>query len=52
VKRLALAHAALLEQKAAEIAAMSRVLHDLAARCKDDQRPERAILEALAEAPH
>ncbi len=52
VKRLALAHAAELEQKAAEIAAMSRALHDIAAHCEGDRRPECAILDELADAPH
>lgn len=50
VKRLALAHAAVLDHKAAEIASMSRALHDLANDCADDARPDCAILDELAAA--
>lgn len=52
VRRLALAHATVLEQKAAEIAAMSRELHDLADRCAGDTQPECPILDELADAAH
>ena len=51
VKRLALAHVAALEAKAAELQAMSRTLRDLAERCHGDSRPECPIVEDLAEEP-
>ena len=47
VKRLALAHAAELDRKAEAIAAMSRALHDLAAHCDGDSRPDCPILDDL-----
>ncbi len=49
VKKLALAHAAALDEKAAAIAEMSRALRHLAARCEGDHRPECPILDELAE---
>ena len=48
VKRLALEHAAALEDKAREIAAMSRALRHLAERCGGDDRPDCPILDDLA----
>ena len=50
VKRLALSHAAALEQKARAIAEMSNALHHLADRCEGDHRPYCPILEELADA--
>ena len=47
VKRLALAHAAELEARIAEMQAMQRTLHDLARRCHGDGRPECPILDGL-----
>lgn len=49
VKRLALAHAAQLEEKARAIAEMSSALRHLADRCEGDQRPYCPILEGLAD---
>ncbi len=49
VKRLALAHAAELEEKARAIAEMSSALRHLADRCEGDQRPFCPILEGLAD---
>ncbi len=49
VKRLALAHAAELEEKARAIAEMSSALRHLADRCEGDQRPYCPILEGLAD---
>jgi len=51
VKRLALAHAAALEEKAQAIAEMSRALRHLADRCGGDERPDCPILDELADAP-
>lgn len=48
VKRLALAHAAQLEEKARAIAEMSSALRHLAEQCEGDQRPYCPILEGLA----
>ncbi len=48
VKRLALAHAAELEDKAQAIAEMSRALRDLANRCDGDHRPNCPIIDDLA----
>ena len=48
VKRLALAHAAALEEKAREIAAMSHALRHLAESCCGDDRPDCPILDDLA----
>jgi MerR family copper efflux transcriptional regulator len=50
VKRLALAHAAQLEEKARAIAEMSSALRHLADQCEGDQRPHCPILEGLADA--
>ena len=50
VKRLALAHVAGLEAKAAEIQAMSRTLRRLAETCHGDGRPDCPILDDLAAA--
>jgi len=52
VRRLALAHATALDQKAAEIAAMSRELHDLVDQCANDAQPGGAILDGVAGASH
>lgn len=49
VKRLALSHAAALEQKARAIAEMSRALRHLADQCEGDHRPHCPILEELAD---
>lgn len=49
VKRLALAHVAALEAKAAELQAMSRTLRRLAEHCHGDGRPECPIVDDLAE---
>ncbi len=51
VKRLALAHAAALEEKTQAIAEMSRALRHLADRCDGDGRPDCPILDELADAP-
>ncbi len=48
VKRLALAHAAQLEEKAQAIAEMSRALRHLAERCEGDHRPDCPIIDGLA----
>ena len=50
VKRLALAHAAQLEEKVQAIAEMSRALRDLADRCDGDHRPHCPIIDELASA--
>ena len=50
VKRLALAHAAQLDDKAHAIAEMSRALRHLANRCEGDHRPQCPILDELADA--
>jgi len=49
VKKLALAHVATLETKAAQLRAMSRTLRHLATTCHGDGRPACPILEDLAE---
>ncbi len=49
VKRLALAHVAALEAKAAELQAMSRTLRTLADACSGDHRPDCPIIDELAE---
>ena len=49
VKRLALQHAAALDEKAQAIAEMSRALRHLADRCGGDDRPDCPILDELAE---
>lgn len=48
VKHLALAHAAELAQKIAQMQAMRRTLEDLARHCHGDRRPDCPILEDLA----
>ena len=48
VKTLALAHAAQLAEKIAEMEAMRRTLEDLATRCHGDDRPDCPILDDLA----
>ena len=48
VKRLALAHAAQLEEKAQAIAEMSRALRHLADRCEGNHRPDCPIIDELA----
>ena len=50
VKRLALAHAAALDAKAARIREMSGALRDLAAFCRGDAGPDCAIIDGLADA--
>ena len=50
VKRLALAHAVQLEEKAQAIAEMSRALRHLAERCGGDHRPDCPIIDDLATA--
>ncbi len=50
VKRLALVHAAELDEKARAIAEMSRALRHLADRCEGDHRPHCPILDELADA--
>ena len=50
VKRLALAHAAELEEKAQAIAEMGRALRHLADRCGGDARPDCPIIDGLAAA--
>ncbi len=49
VKRLALAHVAALDAKAAEIQAMSRTLRALAQACGGDHRPDCPIIDELAD---
>ncbi|HJQ61011.1 MAG TPA: Cu(I)-responsive transcriptional regulator [Vineibacter sp.] len=49
VKKLAQAHIAELEARAAQLMAMSRTLRHLAAHCHGDQRPECPILGDLAD---
>lgn len=49
VKRLALAHVAALDAKAAEIQVMSRTLRSLADACNGDHRPDCPIIDDLAE---
>ena len=49
VKRLALAHVAVLEAKAREIAEVSQALRHLAERCEGDHRPDCPIIDDLAE---
>jgi len=51
VKKLALAHVAALESKAAQLQAMSRALRHLAAHCHGDERPACPILDDLADPP-
>jgi MerR family transcriptional regulator, copper efflux regulator len=51
VKRLALAHAGALEEKAKAIVEMSRALRHLAERCEGDHRPGCPIIEELAAEP-
>ncbi|WP_298225437.1 Cu(I)-responsive transcriptional regulator [Acidocella sp.] len=47
VKAIALRHVEELDQKAAELEAMSRTLKHLAASCHGDDRPDCPILDAL-----
>jgi Cu(I)-responsive transcriptional regulator len=49
VKRIALAHAADLERRIAEMEAMKRTLERLAACCHGDHRPDCPILDELAD---
>ena len=49
VKRLALAHAEALEEKARAVAEMGRALRHLADRCGGDGRPDCPILDELAD---
>jgi Cu(I)-responsive transcriptional regulator len=51
VKRLALAHIAVLRHKIAELEAMAATLSHLATHCHGDDRPHCPILANLAEAP-
>lgn len=48
VKRLALAHADALEEKARAITEMSRALRHLAGSCEGDGRPDCPIIDELA----
>ncbi len=50
VKRIALAHVAALQEKIAELQAMSRTLEHLAEHCHGDGRPDCPIIEGLADA--
>lgn len=52
VKRLALKHVEVLEQKIAELNSIRVTLSDLAKRCHGDARPECPILEELESAAH
>lgn len=47
VKKVALAHAAELDRRIAELASMRDALRDLADRCRGDHRPECPILRDL-----
>lgn len=49
VKALALAHAADLRERIAQMQAMQHALEELARKCPGDARPECPILEGLAE---
>ena len=51
VKRLALGHVALLEQKAAALQEMSRALRNLAETCHGDERPDCTIIDSLVTEP-
>ena len=51
VKRLALAHAGEMDEKARAIGEMSRALRHLAERCDGDHRPNCPILDELADGP-
>jgi len=48
VKALAQEHMAELDARIAEMQAMKRTLHELAAHCHGDERPECPILDGLA----
>ena len=48
VKRIALAHAAELDARIAEMQSMKRTLEDLAAHCHGDHRPQCPILDDLS----
>ncbi len=50
VKRMALAHVAALDAKAAELQAMSRTLRHLAECCHGNDRPQCPIIDDLARA--
>lgn len=49
VKRLALAHIAVVEAKAREIADVTRALRDLAEKCDGNHRPNCPIIDDLAQ---
>ena len=49
VKRIALAHVRALQEKIAELQAMSRTLEHLAEHCHGDDRPECPIIDGLAQ---
>lgn len=51
VKRLALSHVTVLEEKAAALQEMSRALRHLAETCHGDGRPECPIIDDLATKP-
>ena len=51
VKRIALAHAAELDRKIADLRAMAATLHRLADACGGDARPQCPIIESLEGAP-
>jgi MerR family transcriptional regulator, copper efflux regulator len=50
VKRIALAHVGALQEKIAELQAMSRTLEHLANHCHGDHRPQCPIIDGLADA--
>jgi Cu(I)-responsive transcriptional regulator len=50
VRRIALAHIAELERKAADLSAMAATLRDLADACHGDHRPDCPILDRLENA--
>ena len=52
VRRLAMGHVAVLEEKARTLQAMATSLKHLAAHCHGDDRPDCPILEQIAEGPH
>ena len=51
VRRLALAHAAALERKAAELDQIVRTLRQLATSCHGDDRPDCPIIDELSGSP-
>lgn len=49
VKRIARAHLAQIDRKMAELREMRETLSHLVAHCKGDERPDRPIIDGLAE---